>query len=175
MDTNNPFSEFTNLGHKNPKREKKKKLQRLKSTMEVQGNPSSREGEVTTLTAEGLARELGFAPEDVDRAGFRVHRNGQASVSWNDTDEMRRLILKDVLLHAVLEPLLILQCAFRCWRAQARVKKFRDMAMKSSKKKKKLRSSSSSSYPATATATASLSQMQIADETKEGGREEDHK
>lgn len=169
LNTHNPFSEFTKMGHKNPKKEKKKKLQRLKSSVEMKEEAAAKQAgrtkEVTVMTAEGLARELGFAPEDVDRAGFRVHRNSQASVSWSDTDEMRRLILKDVLLHAVLEPLLVLQCAARCWRAQARVKKMREAVMKSSKKKKKFRASSSLELPpsssSVASATASLSQLHI--------------
>lgn len=177
LKTHNPFAHFTKMGHKNFKREKKKKMRRLKSTLEVQeaAKRSGKGGEVTALTAEGLARELGFAPEDVDRAGFRVHRNTHARVSWNDADEMRRLILKDVLLHAVLEPLLVLQCAFRCWHAQARVKKAREMALKSSKKKKKLRASISletKEVNPVALTTASLSQLQM-EETKEG--KEDHK
>lgn len=176
LHTHNPFAEFTSMGHKNFKREKKKKLRRLKSTVEVQeaaaAKRAGKEGEVTVLTAEGLARELGFAPEDVDRAGFRVHRNSHARVSWSDADEMRRLILKDVLLHAVLEPLLVLQCASRCWRAQARVKKAREMALKSSKKKKKKRASNSLEANPVAVATASLRQLQM-EETKEG--KEDHK
>lgn len=149
MDTHNPFAEFTTMGHKNPKKEKKKKLRRLKTMEEVKKSSAAaaagRGPEETALTAQGLARELCFTPEDVDRAGFRVHRNSSATVSWDDVAEMRRLILKDVLLHAVLEPLLVLQCASRCWRACARVQKAREGALKSSKKKKKPHRTSTSS------------------------------
>jgi hypothetical protein len=136
MATHNPFDDFHKHGHKNPKKEKKKKkLKRLTSSL---AEPVRRGEEATASTAEGLARELGFSPEDVDRAGFRVHHNPSASVSWSDCCEMRRLILKDVLLHAALEPLLVLQCAARCWRARARVQRARrEAALRATKKKKK--------------------------------------
>lgn len=131
LSVHNPFDDFTKMGHKKRKDLiKKKKLKRLQTL------PPPQAREETVLTAGGLAQALGFSPEDVDRAGFRVHRESSASVSWDDATEMRLLILKDILLHAVLEPLLVLQCAARVWRAKARVKKAREQLMKSKRKKK---------------------------------------
>ena len=143
LSANNPFQEFNKHGHKNlwkeKEKEKKKRLKRLKSTITPR-KPASRE--TTALTADGIAHELEFTPEDIDRAGFRVYRNSNAKVSWDDATEMRRLILKDILLHAALEPLLVIQCAARCWRARVRVKKIREA--KNGKKKRRVRSSTSS-------------------------------
>lgn len=131
LSVHNPFDDFTKMGHKKRKDLiKKKKLKRLDTL------PATQAKEETVLTAGGLAQALGFSPEDVDRAGFRVHRENAASVSWDDATEMRLLILKDILLHAALEPLLVLQCAARVWRAKARVKKAREQSMKAKRKKK---------------------------------------
>jgi hypothetical protein len=131
LSVHNPFDEFTTMGHKKRKDLiKKKKLKKL-NTMPPKA------ADETVLTASGLAQALGFSPEDVDRAGFRVHREYSASVSWDDATEMRRLILKDILLHAALKPLLVMQCAARTWRAKARVKRLREMALKSSRRKNK--------------------------------------
>lgn len=128
----NPFDEFTKMGHKKRSEQKKMPLKKLNSLP-----PPEKDSEVTALTAQGLAHALGFSPADVDRAGFRAHRACTASVSWDDATEMRRLVLKDIVMCAALQPLLVLQCAARVWRARARVKRIREQALKSSVKRKK--------------------------------------
>lgn len=129
----NPFDDFSKHG-KSFRPNSKKKLKRLTTPAKPRDKVNV---EVTTMTHQGLAETFGFTPEDVQRAGFRVRQKPSASVSWDDATEMRRLILKDMVMQAALEPLLVLQCAFRCWRSKFRVKKIREAKEEEAKKKKK--------------------------------------
>lgn len=139
LTVHNPFNDFKDLGHKKRKEVMtKRKLKKLPSHHTAPDKETIKE--ITAMTPEGLAKELDFTAEDVERAGYRVHHNANVSVSWDDTTEMRRLILKDVLMHAAYDAAVTIQCAARCWRAKARVQ---SAAMLKARKKKKRASAQS--------------------------------
>lgn len=129
MEQYNPFETWKTFGKKKPKKVAPlKKLHRAK--------PKPKEiSEVTTLTAQGMAISSNVAPSQF--VEYRTFNKTYATVSWDDTAEMRRFILKQYVLKAVERYVITMQCAIRCWTARLRVQRKRESVEASKKRSNK--------------------------------------
>jgi hypothetical protein len=121
MGSYNPFERFKKLG----KSKSKPKPQPHGKILIRPRAPA----EITALSPQSLAATIGYESQ-TPLEQYRVYDQKSVTVSWNDTTETRRLIMKDMVLKAADIPAITIQCMVRCWRARARVRKIRELHQK---------------------------------------------
>ncbi len=123
MGTYNPFEKFKKLGRHKPK-------SKTNNLGKVLVKPPPKQ-ELTSLSPEVLFHSIGFNHENPNLLDqFRSFENKSMTVSWSDSTETRRLIMKDMVFQAATLPAITIQCMFRCWRARAKVRKIRELHQK---------------------------------------------
>jgi hypothetical protein len=127
MEQYNPFETWKAFG----KKKKEKTIPPLKKVHKVKTSPKKNKQEITATTAEGLALSSGLSTKEL--AGYRTLNRASGKVSWNDATEMRRLILKNIVMKSVMKYVVIIQCCIRSFIARRRVKKIRDSKRKTQK------------------------------------------
>lgn len=124
MGSYNPFERFKKLG------KKKSKQKNYNSSGKILIRPPPPQ-ELTALSPEVLINSVGFETENTNLLeDNRVFNRKSITVSWNDTTETRRLIMKEMIYKAAEIPAITIQCMFRCWRARARVRKIKELHQK---------------------------------------------
>lgn len=122
MGSYNPFERFKKLG------KKKTKTKSQPSQEKILIKPRA-PIEITALSPQSLLTTIGYeSTTPVEQS--RVYDKKSVTVSWNDTTETQRLIMKEMIYQAAELPVITIQCMVRCWRARTRVRKIRELHQK---------------------------------------------